>query len=379
MKKIKILYVSSTAELGGGEVSLLSLLKGLDGNFVLPLAVVPSNGPLLDKLKKQAIDVRLIPLMEFSRKNCLLFLLATLRLAFLIRKEKIDLVHANSIYISEQSLFAARMSKVPCICHVRDLAPILGAGKIRSIAFKKMNKFIAISEAVKKDLTGKLNIPENKVIRIYNGVDLKDFSPNISADKVRNEFNLSSKKVVGMIGRFSPEKGQETFLMAAAEVLKVDKDVNFIIAGGAKLGSEAFMNEMVSLAKKLGLQDNIIFTGFRDDLASVLAALDVLVVPSQAEPFGRVIIEAFACGIPVIAANSGAAAEVISKESGILVEANNIGGFKEAIIELLNNPQQSKLMGEEGRKVVFEKFSIHKHVLAVEKLYREIIGEKKAI
>lgn len=131
---------------------------------------------------------------------------------------------------------------------------------------------------------------------------------------------------------------------------------------------------MVSLSKKLGLQDNVIFTGFRDDLALVLAALDILVVPSQAEPFGRVIIEAFACGTPVIASNSGATSELISDKCGILFSPGSVGELASAIIRLLKDEALAAQLAAAAREIVKERFSIQQHVLEVERLYRDIIG-----
>jgi len=369
----KILYINGTSNIGGAEASLLSLLKGINKDYFCPIAAVPQNGPLAEKLKCIGIEVEIIRITEFSRRKVLQFLVNTFRLAFFIRKKNIGLVHSNSIYAAEQSFLAAKLAGVPCICHVRDLVPILGAGKIRSVAFKSVERLIAISEAVKKDLVEKLRIPENKITRIYNGVDTDEFSPDISDSKFCNEFRLGSKKLVGLVGRFSPEKGQEFFLKAAAEVMKEYKEVSFILVGDAKLGSDKFKEEILDLSRRLDLKDNVIFIGFRDDLPNVLVALDMLVVPSRAEPFGRVIIEAFACGVPVIATDSGATPEIISKDSGMLIEPNNIGQLKQAIIELLKNPLRLKQMGQEGRKIVLEKFNIYKHVLAVSELYREIL------
>jgi glycosyltransferase involved in cell wall biosynthesis len=369
----KILYVNGTSNIGGAEVSLLSLLKGINKDYFCPIAAVPQNGLLAEKLKCIGIEAEVIRITEFSRRKFLQFLVNTFRLAFFIRKKNIKLVHSNSIYAAEQSFLAAKLAGVPCVCHVRDLAPILGAGKIRSFAFRNIERLIAISDAVKGDLVNKLGIPDKKVTRIYNGVDTDEFSPDISDSKFRNEFRLGSKKLVGLIGRFSPEKGQEFFLKAAAEIVKENNEVIFVFVGDAKLGSEKFKEEMIDLSRRLNLKDNTLFVGFRDDLPNILPVLDMLVVPSRAEPFGRVIIEAFACGVPVIAANSGATPEIISNDSGILIEPNNIGQLKQSVIELLKNPLRAKQMGQEGRKIVLEKFNIYKHVLAVSELYREII------
>ncbi|MDD4182339.1 MAG: glycosyltransferase family 4 protein [Candidatus Omnitrophica bacterium] len=375
----KILYVNGTSNIGGAEVSLLSLLKEINKDYFCPIVVVPTNGLLTEKLKRFGIEAEVIRITEFSRRKFLQFLVNVFRLAFFIRKKNIKLVQSNSIYVAEQSFLAAKLAGVPCICHVRDLAPVLGAGMLRSMAFKNAQRIIAISEAVKKDLVEKLRIPENKIIRIYNGVDTKEFSPDISTNNFRDEFMLGSKKLVGMIGRFSPEKGQEFFLKAAAEIIKENNEVIFIFVGDAKLGSEKFKEGIIDLSSRLNLKDNTLFVGFRDDLPNILPVLDMLVVPSRAEPFGRVIIEAFACGVPVIAANSGATPEIISKDSGILIEPNNIGQLKQSVIELLKNPLRAKQMGQEGRKIVLEKFNISKHVLAVSELYREIICRRRNV
>jgi len=373
---LKILYVNGTANIGGAEVSLINLVKRMNKDIYSTMAVLPDDGPLAKKMSDMGIKVVIERTMEYSRRRPVSFLKAVLRLTRLIRSEGIGLVHANSIYISEQSLFASKLAGIPCICHVRDLAPILGAGRIRSIAFKKMARMIAISEAVKNDLIRKLNIPEEKIERIYNGVDTEEFNPGISGENFRREYNLGSSKLVGMAGRFSPEKGQDIFLRAAGEIVKEYKDIYFVVVGNADLGSETFRQEMVRLSASLGLKDKVIFTGFRNDFPRVMAALDIAVVPSAAEPFGRVIVEAMASGVPVVAMNSGAAPEIISSQTGVLVEPGNIGELSKATIELLNDVKKSGHMAEEARRAVLAKFDIRRHVSAVEKLYHEILARE---
>ncbi|MDD4955181.1 MAG: glycosyltransferase family 4 protein [Candidatus Omnitrophica bacterium] len=368
----KILYVNGSCNIGGAEVSLLNLVKRLDKNY-LSIVALPCEGELSDRLKKSEIAVKIISLGEFSKKRAFPFLFSTLKLADFIKKERINLIHANSIYISEQSYFAARLAKVPCICHVRDLIPVLGAGKLRLSAFKNAKKLVAISEAVKKDLVEKLHIPDDKIVRIYNGVDTEEFSPDTGGMELRSEFNLGQEKLIGMIGRFSPEKGQEIFIRTAAEILKNYSDVKFIIAGDAKLGSEKFKAEIIELAARLGINTKVIFAGFRNDLPKVLAALDLLVVPSFAEPFGRVIIEAMAMEKPVIAFNSGAAKEIITGECGELVELNSTQQLKNSVIRILQNKELASNMGRKGRAIVLDRFSIGRHVKEIEGLYKEIL------
>lgn len=377
MPTVKILYVNPTAYIGGGEVSLLNLLKRLNRNIFYPVVIVPpSQGPLVDRLKDLNIEFKVMAVSEFSRYKPFSFLLCVIRLVCLIKKEKINLVHTNSIYSAEQGFFAAKLAGIPCVCHIRDLVPVLGAGKIRMYAFKHAAKLIAISEAVKKDLTEKLNIPPDKVVRIYNGVDMQEFHPGISGDGFRKEFNLGSIRLIGIIGRLSPEKGHELFLKAGAQIIKNSNDVRLVIIGSSELGSGDFKQRIKDLADKLNLKNRVIFTGFRNDLPEVLAALDIVVAPSR-EPFGRVIIEAMAMEKPVVAFRSGAAPEIINSGSGILVDPQDTEAFKDAAVYLLRNPDRCLALGRSGRHIVKSRFNIKSNVEQVENIYKSILDKNQ--
>jgi len=377
MPMVKILYVNPTAYIGGAEVSLLSLLKRFDRNYFYPVVVVPlRGGPLVDRLKDLNIEIKAATVMEFSRYKPFSFLLAVVRLAILIKKEKINLVHANSIYAAEQSFFAAKLAGALCICHVRDLVPVLGAGKVRSFAFRHMNRLIAISNAVKTDLTEKLNIPGRNIARIYNGVDTREFSPGASGEAFRKEFNLGSKKLIGIIGRLSPEKGHENFLRSVARLLKDSDDISIVIAGSSDLGPENYKEKLNALTAHLGINNKVVFTGFRDDLPEVIAALDVAAVPSIAEPFGRVIVEAMAMEKPVVVFNAGAAREILSGDCGMIIEPGDNKGFIKAISGLLADRARCKKMGSRARDVVLEKFSIEKNILEIEGFYKKLLKKQ---
>ncbi|MEI8348637.1 MAG: glycosyltransferase [Candidatus Omnitrophota bacterium] len=372
-KIFKILYVNKTASIGGAEVSLLNLIKQLDRKIFFPVVVVPGHGPFTHALAAMGVTVKNLAVSEFSRRRVLSFFLATMKLSRFIRQEKIDLVHVNSIYAAEQSFFASQWAKVACVCHIRDLVPVLGGGAMRINAFKKAEKLIAISEAVKKDLIAQLEIPEEKIIRIYNGVDTKEFNPEIRADIFKKEFHLEGKRLIGMVARFVPEKGQELFLRVAQAVSKVHPEAHFIIAGDAALGKEAYRKKMMELIVTLGLESKVTCTGFRTDMPYMIAALDIVAVPSWAEPFGRVIIEAFACGKPVVAFKAGASEEIISANCGILVSPGDIAVFSEAIRYLLENESVRKQLGEQARAMVVQRFNIESNIKTTQELYQKIL------
>lgn len=371
-EKFKILYVNATSYIGGAEISLINLVRRLDRRIFSPIVAVPNDGPLVNKLKELEIEIEFIPTVEFSKKRLFQFIINTLNLVFLLQRRNIDLIHANSIYVAEQSYIAGYLKSVPCICHVRDLVPVLGAGWIRNIAFRKMKGLIAISDAVKNDLVEKLRIPEDNIIKIYNGVDIQEFYPEISGKDFREEFNLNTLKLIGIVGRLSPEKGHEIFLRAGAEVIRRRGNIRLIIIGSSELGPEDYMDSLKGLIEKLNIKEKVIFTGFRDDLPTVMAALDIIIVPSVREPFGRVIIEAMAMEKPVIATDSGGVPEIISEGCGVLVRHGDIEGIVSAVIHILDNKDTGEQMGRKARDFVKERFDIIRHVSEIERLYNNL-------
>jgi len=147
------------------------------------------------------------------------------------------------------------------------------------------------------------------------------------------------------------------------------------VVGNSDLGPKDYREKLDKLAGRLGIKEKVIFTGFREDLPQVMAAMDIIVVPSAAEPFGRVIVEAMACGRPVIATNSGGAPEIVSEECGFLVEPEDPGGLKEKIICLLKGGNRFQQIKIAARKRAVDYFSIEKHVFEVENLYRQILKQ----
>lgn len=371
----KILYVSGTDYIGGGEISLINLVKNIDKKLFLPIVVVPGNGSLVERLKSinSNIVIKKIKVIEFSRRKLLQFLFSVIKLALFVKKEKINLIHANSIYVAEASYFASRLTTAKCVCHIRDLVPVLGGSSPRLYAFRNMDMLVAISDAVKNDLITKLKIPKDKIIRIYNGVDIDEFQPGISGENFRRQFNLGSEELVGMIARLSPEKGHEVFLYAAREILQKYPDARFIIVGGAELGSRYLQETLFDLIRELGISNKVIFTGFIKDIPQVIAGLDIIVVPSIAEPFGRTAIEAMAMEKPVVAFNAGGIPEVISDKCAILVKQGGAGELAGAVGSLLGNKIIREEMGRCGRKIALERFSIHKNISETEVLYTKIL------
>ncbi|GAF67606.1 unnamed protein product, partial [marine sediment metagenome] len=163
----------------------------------------------------------------------------------------------------------------------------------------------------------------------------------------------------------------------AAEKIRDKMEVKFIIAGKDLSESKECEKTLKRMTEDLGIAKDVSFTGFREDIARVMAALDILVLPSLGEPFGRVIIEAMACAKPVVATGSGGVPEIVEDgRTGLLVPMKNYHAISEAVMNLVNNKRLASEMGERGRKRAEDLFDIKKKVKRVENLYRKLLTVK---
>ena len=159
-------------------------------------------------------------------------------------------------------------------------------------------------------------------------------------------------------------------------MVKIDPNVSALIVGDTKIDrSEDYLEELYQIVWKLGLKDKVIFTGFVNEMKELYASLDLLVLPSYAEPFGRVIIEAMAMEKPVIATRAGGAVEIVeSGVTGLLVPPDDIDGRIQAILKMIEDEEGREHMGKAGRKGVENNFDIEKSVVETQKIYMELLN-----
>jgi len=230
-----------------------------------------------------------------------------------------------------------------------------------------MARLITVSESLKRKIIseGRTGAP---IITIPNGVDLVgDASKRIG--KVRSSLNIPEEApLIGIIARLEPEKGHQYFIGAAAEVLKVKPAARFLIVGEGSCYSH--LRDQV---KRLGLSESVIFTGQRDDVPELVTALDVVVLSSVREAQGLSLLEAMALAKPVVATRVGGIPEVVQHgESGLLVPPADSAALAGAILELLDDPARSALMGRRGQELVKEKFPLGQMISQIEAIYDEL-------
>ena len=183
-----------------------------------------------------------------------------------------------------------------------------------------------------------------------------------------------------MVSRLANWKGHKYFLEAAALVKRIAPDAKFLITGGPMYYNKNYKRELIKYAEGLGLNHNVIFSGIRKDIPEIMSTLDIFVLPSINEPFGRAILEAMACGKPVIATNGGGIPEIVKNdETGVLVPLKDADKLAQAIIVLLEDKERAKKMGLAGRKRVERYFSLEKMVEKIETLYDQLTNIKTII
>lgn len=289
-------------------------------------------------------------------RGLLFFISATFKLLWMIRKHKIDLVHAH--YVMPPGLIAVICSmlsgvKTAITIHGSDIFvlarnPILK--RVILFTLKKSDYIFVVSDSLKQEILN-LGIEgiENKLSITYNAVDVERFKPGLKSD-FKEEIGIEpSKPVILFVGNLVWQKGVE-YLIRAKEFINEDSVI--VIVGGGPL-----LDELKAIVEFENLED-IIFTGARDDVHKIMPAADIVVLPSVSESFGIVILEAMASGKPMVATNVGGIPEVVNSETGIIVNPQDPVGLAEAINKLLEDRNLQKSMGSAAREQVMKYASI---------------------
>lgn len=285
-----------------------------------------------------------------------------------IASHGIDLVHIHD----DRSMWlwglAARILGVPVVWHVRQVE---GNHVLDWMRTRLATKVICISESTKDRIS--INSPEV----IPNPVDTELFTPPGSQRRIRRmELGLKPERTtLGFIGRLVGKKRPEWIVEAGRRLVEEGVDLQVVIVGGDRSGGR-YTAELKKQAQAgcEGCRDRFSWLGYRNDVHQIIQSIDVLGVPSAEEGFGRVIIEAMAAGVPVVATECGGPSEIIRhEETGILVPRDSFEGFTNGLKEMLLNPGARVRMGAAARRIVEEEYDTVKIVRKLIRVYRTII------
>lgn len=360
---MNILQVVPELDLGGVETGTVDMALSL-AKLGHKSVVASSGGELAGTLQKAAVTHYSLDV----RTKSPILMLRNIRVLYnIIKKEKIDLVHARSRVPAWPAFFAARLARVPFIttCHgyySRHLFSfVMGWGKL----------VIVPSNVIGRRQIKDFGVPFNRVRYIPRSVDIEKFKFKSPREKDRLE------PIVGIIGRISPIKGHIYFLRAMAKVARHIPHIKIWIIGDAGRGKEAYKEEIDVFIKRLGLSANVEFLGKQRDIPHILNQLNLIVVPTVGEEaFGRVIIEAQAAGVPVVASRVGGIVDIIEDGvNGLLVPPRDPQAVADKAVQILRDTNLAVALAASGRKSVEDKFTLTQMVGATIKVYEEAMSK----
>jgi glycosyltransferase involved in cell wall biosynthesis len=384
---IRVLYVNHTSHVSGAERSLLDLLRGLPSD-IEPVVAAPA-GDLTSRLCREGFQVipiqgvdaslRLHPVWTSRAIAEMMRTAAALR--WIARRVGADLVHANSIRAGLLTSLAARLGGPPTVVHLRDRLPEgLASNTTMRILARGSAGIIANSAWTLAGIDRFGTRATRRVI--HSPVDTERFHPGAGGpDALRAELGIGDAwPVLGVIGQVTPWKGQDDAIRVTALLRRDFPWIHLLLVGSPKFvhaqtryDNRAYEAQLHRLVDELGIGSHVTFLDEREDIPDVLSTLDLSLVPSWNEPFGRVVAESLATGVPVAATMVGGPREVITDgENGLLLPPRQPSTWAAAIGALVADPPRLCAMAEAGPAFARTELSLEQHVRRVREFYRQV-------
>src|SRR3989338_5737254 len=360
---MKILQIIPALKSGGTERGTIDLCLDLKTKGFTPY-VISNGGALVKELEKAHIPHMAWPV---HKKNPFTILWTTLRLAQFIKKEKIDIVHARSRVPAWMTYFANMLVPFKWVTTCHGYYSLNFGSAVMGWA----DRVIVASDSIKDHMVHDFKVPPQKISFIPRGVDL-------------NQFRFEGKKLnsiptIGIIGRITPLKGHKVFLAALKEL----KDNRFLFKAEVvgEGPNKKYVEELLAFRDQLGLHSQVNFCGHQSDIPSILRGLDCLVLSTTTpEAFGRVIIEAQAVGVPVVASRVGGVTQVIEDhKTGLLYDPHDPKALAKSILEVFNDHKATQQRISDARKKVETHYSKELMVTRTIDVYKNLLDRKKIL
>ena len=374
-KSHRIALLFEYATLNGGERSMLACLDWLrsrETNFEF-VAIAPGQGRLAEALAARGIE--LIPwtiawtdAVRMSRDQ------AEVGLIQAVHQANPALLHANSLAMGRLAGAIAGRLSIPTSAHLRDILNLSTA----AIADLNRNQLlIAVSQATRDSHVAQ-GLDPDRVVVVRNGLDLVQFQPRPASGWLHRELQLPDSAIlVATIGQIGLRKGQDVLAAAAPEIVRNVPDIHFLLIGersSTKAESIEFEQAIERRFAEHNLASRLHRLGYRDDIPHVLAEIDLIVHPAHQEPFGRVLLEAAACGVPVVATHVGGTSEiVVDGLTGCLVPPRDPESLAAAVIGLLLSHDQRRSMSHATRARAVSEFDVARSAERLLEHWRAVI------
>jgi glycosyltransferase involved in cell wall biosynthesis len=350
--KYKLMQVTHDIDFGGLQQVVVNLCKFIDKElFDVSVLCLRNMGAYLYELSR--IGVRVHKLSD--RPDTAVNYFSFLEVAKIFRREKIDIIHTHNTHPLIDGVMASCLSKVKTIVHTDharqfpDKKRYMFAEMCSSLLVYKV---VGVSDHTVNSLRKYEKIPSKKLCTILNGIDGCKYVFKIDKIKKRHELGIKNNgPIIGLCVRITEQKGIEYLLQAMIDIIRVYPQISLVIGGDGVL-----LYRLKEMAKRLGIDQNVFFIGFRLDIPDLLKLFDLYVLPSLWEGLPMVLLEAMAAGCPIVATNVGGNHQaVVNKYNGILVEPRNPRSLADAILFLLSQPETRKAYANNGQ-MLFKKF-----------------------
>ena len=368
MSRLRTLFVIDELDIGGTEQQILEIVRHIDRDRFEPMVCCFRHGAKAREIEGLGVPVFHEPKHLKADPGLVL------RLAKLIRRERIDLVQTYLWGANTWGRIAARMAGVRWVVASERNVDIWEERYKRVIGrwlARSTDRIIANSEAVRRYLLDRGGLEPDKVVTVYNGVNFDRFRTACDPQVRRAELGLPEDAVLaGVVARVEPAKDHETLLRAVALIGDRIPRLHLAVVGG---GSE--IPRLQARADEIGIASRGHFVGPRTDAAEWLQSIDVSVLSSVKEGLSNTVLESMAAGRPMVATHVGGNGEVIVQgETGYLVPTRDPAAFADALARLASSPEMMTRFGRAGHKRVHTMFSVSRMVARTESVYLDLVG-----
>lgn len=374
-KPVRLCYIIDNTSFRGGERTFSQLALGLDKTRYDVHVICSPGGRFVEILTAAKI-----PVFPSDMRNKWNFSILP-SMARYLRQHRFDIVHTQGRG-DPFGRIAARVAGVPLVISTTAMvvSRYSSAARWRKWLYRVIDRvtdplvdhFIVVNQASVESLVTEHRIQQNHITVILNGVEVLQYLPDVVERVVwRTRWQVGEGElVVGAVGSLTWQKGFEYLLRTWILVRAKVPHARLFIFGEGELAPK-----LKSLVVTLGISDSCTFKGFEPDMKGVFAGLDLFVLPSLAEGLPMVLLEAMACGKPVVATNIAGNREVITPDTdGLLVKPGDIGDLANALIRLLQSPELALRLGTSARQTVLKRFSVDRMISETDILYQNLLA-----
>ena len=371
-RRLTVLHVIASFQIGGAERMAASILSGLDRAHFKPiLCGLGGSGPLLDVMAEQEIACFVLN----RRQGKDLSLLS--KIYRLLNEQRVDVVQTHHFGSLLYAVGPARLLKLPIIHTEHSYHSLRGNRRLRWLARLTMplaRELIVVGDDVGRFLVSRIGIPEERLQVIHQGVSCSEANLSDVA-RIRTELGLGhDTPVVGHVARLTAVKDQDLLLRAMQRVLQVRPDACLVLVGDGELRPR-----LEALSVNLGIARSVRFLGFRADAEHLLPAFDLLVLSSYTEGLPIALLEGMAAGRPVVATAVGCIPELLADGRGVLVPPRASDQLADSILRLLADGPARARHAEAGKRHIEARFSLPEMITRYESLYRRTVDGPRDI